>query len=193
MHARLFAAALVAATPATAAAEILSELRVGVAAHAIDINGGEPTAEEGADISLETVFASPKFFLYILSPRPYAGASFNTSGGTDFWSAGLIWEQSFLNDRFFVEGDFGLAWHNGEIDLPPESDPDYDDILENNILFGSRTLFHAGAGVGVKLTPHWRVQAFYEHLSNGRIFGDTDRNQGLDNFGVRIGYRFGGE
>lgn len=191
MRLRLLVAALLPWAPASAAAEILNEVRVGVAAHAIDINGGDPTAEEGADISVEAAFASPGPFRYILSPRPYLGASFNTSGGTDFWSLGLIWEQSFLRDRFFVEGDFGLAWHNGEIDLPPESDPDYDDILENDILFGSRTLFHVGAGVGVKLTPHWRVQAFYEHLSNGRIFGDSNRNQGLDNFGVRIGYRFG--
>ena len=193
MHARLIAAALVAGPPATAAAEILNEVRAGVAAHAIDINGGEPTAEEGADVSLEAVFGSPDFFKYILSPRPYVGASVNTSGGTDFWSFGLIWQQSFIDDRFFIEGDFGLARHNGEIDLPPVTDPDYEDIRQNDILFGSRMLFRGGVGLGVKLTPHWRVQAFYEHLSNGRIFGDTDRNQGLDNFGVRIGYRFGGE
>lgn len=176
---------------AAAGADILSEARLGAAAHAVDFNGGDPTAEGGADISIEALFASPKPLRHILSPRPYVGASFNTNGGTDFWHVGLAWEQHVARDRLFVEADLGFARHNGEIDLPPPDDPRYEDILEHNILFGSRMLFRAEFGVGVRLSRRWRMQAFYEHLSNGGLFGDTDRNQGLDNVGMRVGYRFG--
>lgn len=183
-------AAATAADPAQAGGW-LSEARLGAALHSIDLNGGDPAVEDGADISIEALFVSPKPLRHILSPRPYVGASFNTAGDTDFFGFGLAWEQRFARERFFVEGDFGLAWHNGVIDLPPEDDPRYDEIEANNILFGSRTLFRLSFGVGVRLSPRWRAQAFYQHLSNGQIFGDTDRNQGLDSVGLRLGYRFG--
>lgn len=183
-------AAAMFATPALAG-RWLSEARLGVALHSIDLNGGDPAAEDGADISVEALFVSPRPLRHILAPRPYVGASFNTAGDTDFFGFGLSWEQHFARRRFFVEGDFGLAWHNGEIDLPPEDDPLYDEIAANNILFGARTLFRLSLGIGARLAPRWRAQAFYEHLSNGRVFGDTDRNQGLDNIGLRLGYRFG--
>lgn len=172
-------------------ADILSEARLGVAAHGLDFNGGDPAVEDGADVSLELLFTSPKPLRYILSPRPYIGGSLNTGGDTDFFSFGLVWQQHVLRDRIFFEADFGLARHNGVLDLPPPGDPARDDIAANNTLFGSRMLFRGALGAGVRITPRWNAQVFYEHLSNAQIFGEGDRNQGLDNVGVRLGYRFG--
>lgn len=177
-----------------AQAGLFDEARLGVAVHNVDLNGGDPTVEDGADISVEALFTSPKPLRVIFSPRPYVLGSFNTAGDTDFWSAGLNWRQDFLRDQLFVDASFGLARHNGVIDLPPEGDPDRERIEADNILFGSRYLFRGALGLGVKLSSAWRAQVFYEHLSNGEILnGSSDRNQGLDNFGVKIGYSFGAQ
>jgi lipid A 3-O-deacylase len=40
------------------------------------------------------------------------------------------------------------------------------------------------------LDSPWMVQGYYEHLSHGQILGEG-RNQGLDEFGIRVGYRVG--
>lgn len=184
----IIAAALFCA--GTAHAQIIDEARIGAALHAIDPNGGEPAVEGGADISGEVLFASPGVFRYILSPRPYVHGSLNTRGDTSFYGAGLAWEQHFLG-RFFGEIDFGVARHDGVIEPPPPGDPAYESIVEHHALLGSRYLFRVVAGAGVKIDERWRAQVFFEHLSNGQILGDGPHNQGLDNIGVRVGYRFG--
>ena len=173
---------------------IISEARLGVAAHGLDFNGGEGAPEGGANVSAEILFKSPKIFRYILEPRPFVHGSLNTQGDTSFYGVGLAWEQHVFRDRFFGEVDLGVARHDGVIDLPPPGDPRFEDIAGNRALLGARYLFRASIGAGYKLSDRWRAQIFYEHLSNGQILnGDaTDRNQGLDNIGVRIGYRFGG-
>ena len=172
---------------------IISEARLGGAVHGIDFNGGENAPEGGANVSAELLFKSPKIFRYILEPRPFVHGSLNTRGDTSFYGVGLAWEQHVLQDRFFGEFDFGLARHDGIIDLPPPDDPAFADIAANRNLLGARDLFRVSFGVGYNITDRWRVQAFYEHLSNGQILNgeSTDRNQGLDNVGLKIGYRFG--
>ena len=172
---------------------VVSEARLGLAAHGLDLNGGEDAPEGGANVSAELLFTSPKIFRYILQPRPFVHGSLNTRGDTSFYGLGLAWEQHVFQDRAFGEFDFGVVRHDGIIDLPPADDPAFMDIAENRNLLGARYLFRISIGVGYKLSDRWRVQAFYEHLSNGLLLNgeSTDRNQGLDNVGVRIGYRFG--
>jgi len=41
--------------------------------------------------------------------------------------------------------------------------------------------------LGYRLTTHWQVMASIEHNSNA---GLCDRNRGLTNGGLRLGYRF---
>ena len=172
-------------------ARILDEARLGVAAHALDFNGGAPSPEGGADISAELAFASPRVLTLLLAPRPIAFVSVNTRGDTSFYGAGLAWRQNFVRDVLFVEGAFGLARHDGVVDLPPVGDPDRERISETRALLGSRWLFRGSLGVGARLSPRWSAQVFYEHLSNGQILnGASDRNQGLDNIGLKFGRRF---
>ncbi len=188
---KIITVAAAAVVPNAACAEIIDEARIGAAAHALDLNGGPPAVESGVNVSGEILFASPDFSKYILSPRPYVHGSLNTKGDTNFYGLGLAWEQHFLGDRFVGEIDFGVARHDGVVNPPPEGDPARDDILATRALLGSRYLFRVAIGAGVKLDDHWRAQLFYEHLSNGRVLGDSPHNQGLDNLGIRIGYRFG--
>jgi len=173
---------------------VFSEARIGLAAHGLDLNGGEPSPEGGVNVSAELLFKSPGVFRYILQPRPFVHGSLNSRGDTSFYGVGLAWEQHVFQDRAFGEIDFGVARHDGVIDLPPPDDPAFAETAASRNLLGARYLFRVSVGVGYRISERWRVQAFYEHLSNGQILnGDsTDRNQGLDNVGVRIGYRFGG-
>jgi len=64
---------------------------------------------------------------------------------------------------------------------------------------GCPLLFHAGVSVGVPITEHWSVLGSFEHLSNGKsLFGldcgtnqsATGSNQGLNNYGLSVGYAF---
>lgn len=172
---------------------IVSEARLGVAAHGLDLNGGEDAPEGGVNVSGEIVFVSPGFLRYLLAPRPFVHGSLNSRGDTSFYGVGLAWEQHVFQDRAFGEIDFGVARHDGIIDRPPPDDPAFADVSANRSLLGARYLFRVSLGVGYKLSDRWRAQVFYEHLSNGQILNGerTDRNQGLDNVGLRIGYRFG--
>ena len=60
------------------------------------------------------------------------------------------------------------------------------------VQLGCRTLFHAGGSIGFVPIPKWSVIATFEHLSNGNsLFGTgCSQNQGLNNYGVKIGYSF---
>jgi lipid A 3-O-deacylase len=57
---------------------------------------------------------------------------------------------------------------------------------------GCNPLFHAGGSVGFVPLPRWSIVATFEHLSNGNsLFGiNCGKNQGLNNYGVKIGYSF---
>jgi hypothetical protein len=88
----------------------------------------------------------------------------------------------------FVEAYVGPAAHNGSLTVTPQ--------LAG---LGCDTLFHAGASVGYRFDDHWSVLGTFEHLSNGKtLFGidcgtnqaATGSNQGLNNYGLRVGYAF---
>jgi lipid A 3-O-deacylase len=53
---------------------------------------------------------------------------------------------------------------------------------------GCPVLFHWSYGVGANITDNWTVTANLQHLSN-IIFGCTP-NQGINHFGVSLGYKF---
>jgi hypothetical protein len=66
---------------------------------------------------------------------------------------------------------------------------------------GCRELFHIGVSLGTAIDQHWRVLGTFEHLSNGKGLFDTNcgtdqsgvtggGNQGLNNYGVSVGYAF---
>ena len=83
----------------------------------------------------------------------------------------------------YVGGGIGFTHHT----VKDSSKLDYD---TNN--------FSYGIYGGYRFNEHWSVQGTFEHLSNGRgIFGidcGTNQipggNQGLNNYGVRVGYAF---
>jgi hypothetical protein len=135
------------------------------------------------DVSGEIVLAKPALssaFWTTLLPRPHFGGSFNTAGKTSFAYAGALWTFPVI-ERAFVEGYLDAAVHDGVLD---------GDATRSAM--GCRLLFHAGASLGYRFDPRWSIMATYEHLSNGHqaIGNDCSRNQGLNNYGLRVGYSF---
>ncbi len=121
-----------------------------------------------------------------LLPRFQVGGSLNFEGKTSFAYTDIVLTLPITNWLFF-EPFFGGAIHDGSLTPTP--------TLSG---LGCPFLFHVGGSFGVPITEHWQVLGTFEHLSNGRgIFGvdcGTNEvpggNQGLNNYGVSVGYAF---
>lgn len=153
---------------------IFSEVRGGVYAH--DISFWSFNRESGTDVNGEVLFVSPDFLEAIWAPRPHLGATVNTSGKTSFAYGGLTWEWD-LPAQFFVDANLGGAVHNGKLNT---NDKDRKSL-------GSRALFRLGAALGYNITEKVNVSLQFEHMSNAYL---ANPNEGMDNVGLRLGYRF---
>jgi lipid A 3-O-deacylase len=180
-----------AALSASASAQAVDEVRLGVMAHNVCVlDCDNADKEDGPNINGEIVFSSPDFLNLIWSPRPYVMGSVNTAGDTSFGGAGLNWNWDFA-EGWSLEPGVGYVVHDGELDFPfPQGDPRNNPISESKVFLGSRDLFRTSLSLNRDLAGPWGVQLMYEHLSHGQILGNG-RNQGLDNIGVRVRYAFG--
>jgi lipid A 3-O-deacylase len=188
---RLALSLSLAVLPALAAeAGALDEIRIGVVQHNMCVLDCDNADKEGGpNINGEIVFKSPDLLDFVWSPRPYIVASVNTAGDTSFGGAGLEWEWKLAEGWSFEPG-FGYVIHDGELEFPyPQGDPRNDPISARKVFLGSRDLFRTNLSLNRDIGEKWGVQLMYEHLSHGQILGDG-RNQGLDNVGVRVRYRF---
>ena len=176
----VFALALLA-VPGAASAQLVDEVRLGVLAHDIGLFGGN--AEDGVDLNAEVRFVSPSFLRWAFSPRPHLGVSINTNGATDQVYFGLTWTATLFRDvivrgdGLFVELALGGAVHDGKIDT----------IRTDRKSLGSRVLFREAFEIGWAFTPSQSISLMFDHVSNANL---ADRNEGLDNFGVRYGMKF---
>ncbi len=178
--------------PQIASAGVIDDISVGVLQHNICVlDCDNADKEDGPDISAEVAFASPGWLGFAASPKPYIAVTANAAGNTSFVAAGLQWEWAFADGWSFQPG-LGYALHDGEKSFPfPQGDPHNDPISAETVFFGSRDLFRTSLAINRDLGERWGAQLHYEHFSHGQILG-TGRNQGIDNLGVRLRYRYGG-
>jgi len=159
----------------------MDEIKLGVLAHDIRFLGNH--VEPGADINVEVLFPSPAFLRVLWAPRPHLGLSINTAGATDYGYIGLTWSGRpwhrllALPEGLFVAGSLGGGLHDGHLNSGP---PD-------RKLLGSRLLFRESVEAGYQLTRRMSLSVMLDHVSNA---GLAAHNQGLTNFGVRIGVTF---
>jgi lipid A 3-O-deacylase len=156
------------------------EVRFGGFAH------GVGSVEKGTfDVNGEIVL--PQFFgkdpigwWSWLLPRLHAGVNANSGGRTSVVYAGLLWTFP-ITDRLFTELFFDGARHNGSLT---------GDATRNAL--GCDWQFHVGGSIGYRFSSQWSAMFTFDHLSNGSGIGlsNCGRNQGLNNYGVRIGYTF---
>ncbi len=169
----------------------LEEVRLNVLVHDVNLTGnGAGGKESGTDIQGELVFSSPDFLSWAGSPRPYLNGSLNTSGETNFGGAGLAWQYDFTS-ALYGEFDFGLVIHDGIVNLPANpADPRRILLDQTRVILGSRVLFRPTFVLGLHVNEQWDAAFVFEHLSHGQILA-TGRNEGLDNLGIRLSYKFG--
>jgi lipid A 3-O-deacylase len=165
------------------AADGVDEIRIGVAAHDLTDH-----SEDGPQITGELLL-SPIDLRWLGEPRPAFTVSINTQGFTNLASAGLLWDIEPV-ERLTLEAGFGLAYHDGVDDLDLSDPVRAVEVKETRALLGSPILFRTTFGADYALSEQWSIGVFYEHYSHGQIL-ENGRNQGLDELGVRLGYRFG--
>ena len=154
------------------------EIRAGVFAHGVG-SAEEGTIALNGELIFPKLITAPDFWGYLI-PRLHVGGMGNLSGKTSYAYAGGLWTFPVF-DRWFVEGFFGGAVHNGALD-----------DARGTAALGCNPLFHVGGSIGYQFTPQLSAIFTFDHLSNGKtVFGtDCDRNVGLNNYGIRLGYRF---
>jgi len=159
----------------------IDEGKLGVLAHDIRFLGNH--VEPGADINVEVLFTAPAFLRILGLPRPHLGLSVNTAGATDYAYIGLTWSGRpwrpllALPEALFVAGSLEGGAHDGSLNTAPS---------ERKRL-GSRLLFREGVEVGYQLIRRFSVSIMLDHVSNA---GLATRNQGLTDFGARVGFQF---
>ncbi len=174
-----------------AQAGVIDAVRGGVTVHNACITDCDnANKEDGPNLVGEITFVSPQIMRHVGSPKPYVSVSANTAGKTNFVAAGIAWDLRFA-DKWHFEPGFGYAAHDGELNLPfPQGDQRNTPFTKENVLLGSRDLFRTSFVLGRDIGDQWGVEGLWEHYSHGQILGEG-RNQGMDNLGVRVRYRFG--
>ncbi len=169
----------------------VTEAHVGVMAHNICVtNCKNADKEDGPNIEMQLSFDSPSFLSWAFSPEPYVMASVSTSGDTSFGGFGVEWRWDFAEGWAFEPG-VGYVVHDGELENPhAPGTPAAAAFAEEHVQLGSRDLFRTSLALTRDLPGPWEVQVQFEHLSHGQILG-SGRNQGIDELGIRLGYRFG--
>jgi hypothetical protein len=163
------------------------EVRAGVFIHGVGNVEHDTYDINGELVSPRLPFELPGYWRNFV-PRIHVGGSANLSGRTSFAYTGVLWTFPIYRGIFF-ETFIGPAVHNGVL---------AGDATHS--VLGCHTLFHAGASLGYRLDDHWSVIGTFEHLSNGKqLFGidcgtnqnlPGSANQGLNNYGLRVGYSF---
>lgn len=166
----------VAYAPPVVGAGFLSEIRGGAFVH-------NPAGRESgsADVNLEVLFVKPFVpadpVLAFFVPRLHLGTTISTAGDTSSVYAGFTWTYDFT-DRLFGEISFGAGFHDGKTG---------DFVRRDRISLGCSPLFRESVSLGYRIDANWTVMGTVEHMSNAGLCND---NQGMTNYGVRLGYVF---
>ncbi len=195
------AAALMASAASQAHA---AEVFAGVYGHDVTFIGdtlgvGAAGREGGADIMIGVRSDRIQSLGWLWKPQAHLFGSLNTDGDSNFVAAGLSWPIK-LGGPFYFRPGIGMALTDGKVDLPPANAPGLTPteaarrlkLYQTRIDFGSKVLFEPELNIGVRLNERVSAEASWVHISNGNILnGGHGKNQGMDDAGVRLIYRFG--
>ena len=188
------AALALASSPAGA-----GEAFAGVYAHDIDDQISNGHFEEGPQIvfGMRTAALDELGFLYRPRVHLIVGVSSHRSG-TNYVASGFSWRFHPLGgERFYFVPGFGLAIHDGHVNLPSPNAPGISQVESTRRLndyktkldLGSRVLFESELTLGWQATSRMSVELSWIHLSHGQLAGH--QNPGLGDLGVRAVYRYG--
>ena len=137
----------------------------------------------GPDYNFELMFNSPRFLKKIWSPKPVLGLTQTSTGGSSMYYGGITWDFD-ISKNWFVTGTTGIAYTNGLEKLPQGQVPTGD----KKIQFGSQWLHRGAVELGWNFYGNDTISLMFSHASHGSLL--SDKNHGMDEFGIRYGYRF---
>ncbi|MFD1253963.1 Lipid A 3-O-deacylase (PagL) [Devosia equisanguinis] len=165
-------------------AGVVDELRIGLHAHdvhhaALPFSVNQWRLNQIEDISFDLLFTSPDLdvFRWLGSPRPEVGATLNLGGKDSMAHLGLTWQLPIFETPVYLEGTFGAAIHDGALT----------GAAPGRKNFGCQVNFYERFGVGMHVSDNVTATLTYEHTSNN---GWCQANDGLSNFGLRLGWKF---
>ena len=175
-------------------------------AHAADVFGGiyghglgtKQSQEGGADFTLGVRSERIDALWFIGKPSVHLMVGANTAVPTDFVALGFNWPIAILHSpHWYIRPGIGIAGTTGEADVGNPFQPGISaqerqrrqHLADTRIDFGSHDLFEPEIALGYKINARYRIEASYVHLSNGQIL-HSGKNQGLDDVGVRLAYKF---
>ena len=153
----------------------------------------------GPDYNFELMFNSPGFLKKIWSPKPVLGLTQTSTGGSSLYYGGITWDAN-ISKNWFVSGTTGIAYTNGIRKLPKGAVAGQDqcpgpvvclaggDDTDKKIEFGSKWLHRGAIEVGWNFYGNDTISLMFSHVSHGSML--SDKNHGMDEFGIRYGYRF---
>tara|TARA_B100000315_G_C14555079_1_gene577720 strand:- start:1284 stop:1868 length:585 start_codon:yes stop_codon:yes gene_type:complete len=158
------------------------ELKQGLLAHD---RGWFGTNREGfgPDYNFELMFNSPNFMNRFWSPKPILGLTQTSSGGSSLYYGGLTWDFK-ISEKWFFSGTTGIAYTNGLTKLNKGAVPTGD----KKIQFGSKILHRGALEIGWNFYGKDTISLMFSHVSHASML--DEKNQGMDEFGIRYGYRF---
>jgi lipid A 3-O-deacylase len=198
----LFAAAACAAV-AIAAPAFAGEAFLGVYKHDVTFVGnavglGAAGREDGVDVHLGYRTDKIESLRFLGKPQVHAMVSINSENTSNFVAAGFDWRIELGKPGgFYLRPGMGLAYTDGETQLPPVNAPGLTPeeiqrrlkLYNTRIDFGSKVLFEPELALGYDISDRVSAELSYVHLSNGQIF-HQGKNQGLDLAGARLVYKF---
>ena len=137
----------------------------------------------GPDYNFELMFNSPNILKKIWSPKPVLGLTQTSTGGSSLYYGGITWDAN-ITKNWFVTGTTGIAYTNGLSKLPKGQVPTGD----KQIQFGSKWLHRGAIELGWNFYGNDTISLMFSHVSHGSML--DDKNHGMDEFGIRYGYRF---
>ena len=137
----------------------------------------------GPDYNFELMFNSPDILKKIGSPKPILGLTQTSTGGSSLYYGGITWDAN-ITKNWFVAGTTGIAYTNGLTKLTKGQVPTGD----KKIQFGSKWLHRGAIELGWNFYGNDTISLMFSHVSHGSML--DDKNHGMDEFGIRYGYRF---
>ena len=190
------AALALAAGLGLAAQAQAGEVFLGGYAHGI----GTKQAEDGFDTMVGYRTAKIDSLWYLGKPSVHFIGSVNSEVRTDFVAAGFKLAAAHLPGQALLhptrhrhrlhqrEADIGNAFEPG---ISAAEKARRQRLTATRIDFGSNAVFEPELALGYHFTPKLSAELSFVHLSNGQIL-HQGKNQGMDDVGARITYRFGG-
>ena len=137
----------------------------------------------GPDYNFELMFNSPNFLRKVGAPKPVLGLTQTSTGGSSLYYGGITWDWN-MSENWFLTGSTGIAYTNGLTKLPKGQVPTGD----KKVQFGSKWLHRGAIELGWNFYGNDTISLMFSHVSHGSML--DDKNHGMDEFGIRYGYRF---